>query len=104
LHSNGVASLVIAPVGFLSDHMEVLFDLDEEAKVLCEELGMALSRAATVGTHPLFISMIRELIQERLGQTTNRRALGSFGPNHDVCPMNCCLYTVPTGRPVASQH
>jgi ferrochelatase len=101
LHSKGVTSLVIAPVGFLSDHMEVLFDLDEEAKVLCEELGVAMSRAATVGTHPLFISMIRELIQERLGQTTNRRSSGSFGPNHDICPMNCCLYTVPTGRPVA---
>jgi ferrochelatase len=101
LHSNGVTSLVIAPVGFLSDHMEVLFDLDEEAKVLCEEIGMAMSRAATVGTHPLFISMIRELIQERLGQATDRRAIGSFGPNHDVCPMNCCLYTVPGARPGA---
>jgi ferrochelatase len=104
LHSKGVGSLVIAPVGFLSDHMEVLFDLDEEAKVLCEELGMAMSRAASVGTHPLFVSMIRELIEERLGRTTNRRAIGSFGPNHDICPMNCCLYPVPSGRPAAPQR
>lgn len=101
LHSQGITSLAIAPIGFLSDHMEVLFDLDEEAKLLCEQLGVKMSRAATVGTHPRFIAMIRELIQERLGATDNRRAIGSCGPSHDVCPTNCCLYTVPTGRPPA---
>ena len=102
LHDQGVRSLVIAPVGFLSDHMEVLFDLDEEAHGACQELSIDMARAATVGTHPLFISMVRELIQERLGATSARRAIGQFGPSHDVCPTDCCLYTIPT-RPAATQ-
>ena len=101
LHHQGAKSLVIAPVGFLSDHMEVLFDLDEEAREACQELGIDMARAATVGTHPLYISMVRELIQERLWTTSERRAIGHFGPSHDVCPTDCCLYTIPT-RPAAA--
>ena len=95
LHEQGTKSLVIAPVGFLSDHMEVLFDLDEEAQAVCTELGITMSRAATVGTHPRFVNMVRELIQERLGLVSERRAIGVFGPSHDVCPQDCCLYTIP---------
>lgn len=102
LHERGTKSLVIAPVGFLSDHMEVLFDLDEEAQSVCTELGIAMSRAASVGTHPRFVGMVRELIQERLGLVSERKAIGSFGPSHDVCPQDCCLYTVP-GRPAAAR-
>ncbi len=94
----GKTSLVIAPVGFLSDHMEVLFDLDEEARQVCNEVGVTMTRADTVGTHPLFIGMVRELIEERLGRRQEKRAIGSFGPSHDTCPTDCCLYTVP-GRP-----
>ncbi len=100
LHERGTKSLVIAPVGFLSDHMEVLFDLDEEAQAACTELGIVLSRAATVGSNPRFVGMVRELIQERLGLVSDRRAIGSFGPGHDVCPPDCCLYTIPS-RPAA---
>ena len=96
LHERGTKSLVVAPVGFLSDHMEVLFDLDEEARLVCTELGITMSRATTVGNHPLIVSMVRELIQERLGQISNRRAIGAFGPSHDVCATDCCLYTIPT--------
>jgi len=99
LHEQGTSSLVIAPIGFLSDHIEILFDLDEQAKELCEELGMPMARASTPGSHPRFVSMVRELIQERLGPTSERRALGTCGASHDVCPVDCCLYTVPTGRP-----
>jgi protoporphyrin/coproporphyrin ferrochelatase len=99
LHDRGVQSLVIAPIGFLSDHIEILFDLDEQARETCDELGIRMARAATVGTHPRFVGMVRELIQERLGLTADRRALGEMGPSHDVCPENCCLYTLPTGRP-----
>ena len=102
LHEQGVKSLVVAPVGFLSDHMEVLFDLDEEAHAACQELGIDMARAATVGTHPRYISMVRELIQERLGAISERRAIGQFGPSHDVCPTDCCLYTIPT-RPATTQ-
>ena len=95
LRAKGVTSVVIAPVGFLSDHMEVLFDLDEEAKTLCDEIGLPMSRASTVGTHPAFIACLGELIQERLGLRTERSAIGQFGPNHDVCPVDCCLYNIP---------
>ena len=98
IHSAGTKSLVIAPIGFLSDHMEVIFDLDEEAQTICHELGITMIRAATVGSHPDFVACIRELIEERLGLRQERRAIGQFGPNHDVCPTDCCQYTVP-GRP-----
>ena len=92
--------LIVAPIGFISDHMEVMFDLDEEAAAACEEHGIPFSRAATVGTTQSFVEMIRELIQERLGERTEKRSLGDLGPWHDVCPQDCCLYT--PRRPGAS--
>lgn len=95
LHKQGCTHLVIVPIGFLSDHMEVLFDLDTEAKDACDELGITMARAATVGTHPKFIAMIRELVAERLDESAEKLALGDHGPSHDVCPEDCC----PSGRP-----
>lgn len=93
LHAaGGLADLVLVPIGFISDHMEVLFDLDTEALELCERLGVRMQRAATVGVHPRFIRMIRELIEERLAGTADRPALGTLGASHDVCPADCCLY------------
>jgi ferrochelatase len=91
LKEAGTQDVVVAPVGFISDHMEVLYDLDTEASRLAGELGINMIRAATVGTHPQFVRMIRELILERLDDTTPRRALGTFSPSHDVCPADCCL-------------
>lgn len=91
LHSRGVRHVVIFPVGFLSDHMEVLFDLDIEAKDVAQSLGMQMVRAATVGSHPLFVSMLAELIEERLDPSREKRAIGYFGPSHDVCPVDCCV-------------
>jgi ferrochelatase len=64
LHAEGVTELVIAPIGFLSDHMEVVYDLDTEAAALCRELGIHMVRAGTAGGHPLFVEMIRDLILE----------------------------------------
>ncbi len=97
----GTSSAVICPVGFLSDHMEVLYDLDDAAKHLCDELGISMSRARTPGNHPTFIAMIRKLIQERLYQAP-RECVGLFGPNHDVCPVDCCPAPQrPAGRPGA---
>jgi protoporphyrin/coproporphyrin ferrochelatase len=90
--------VVIAPIGFLSDHMEVLFDLDTEAQAVCDELGMNLVRAATPGTHPKMIEMYRLLIEERVGEKTPRLAVGHHGPCHDICPEDCC----PSGRSPAS--
>jgi ferrochelatase len=81
LHSQGVADLVIAPIGFLSDHMEVAYDLDTEAAGLCRELGMRMVRAGTAGGHPAFIAMIRELILERIEGRE---------PACDTCGPSCC--------------
>ena len=83
--------VVIAPIGFVSDHMEVIYDLDTEARALCRELGLNMIRAATAGTHPDFIKMIRELIIERMDPGMSRRFLGTRGPAHDTCPPDCCL-------------
>ena len=86
-------SLVIVPIGFVSDHMEVMFDLDEEAAQLCQQRRIPMARAATAGTHPSFVSMIRELVEERLGRIGRPAAMGRLGAWHDVCPADCCLYT-----------
>ena len=92
--------LAIVPIGFISDHMEVMFDLDIEAKAACEALDIKAVRVPTVGTNPQFVKMIVELIRERT-EAIEPKALGTFGPSHDVCPIDCCLYTPkrpPTGR------
>jgi ferrochelatase len=91
LRERGVEDVVIAPVGFISDHMEVLYDLDTEARSHCETIGLNMVRAATVGTHPAFVRMIRELILERTTSNSVRRFLGKLGPSPDVCPAECCL-------------
>ncbi|MBS0207563.1 MAG: ferrochelatase [Planctomycetes bacterium] len=100
LAAEGVRDVVVMPVGFVSDHLEVMYDLDTAAQQLAHELGMNLVRAATVGTHPRFVTMIRELIVERIaaeqGGAPARPALGCLGPSHDVCPVDCCL---PPARP-----
>lgn len=82
--------VVIAPIGFISDHMEVLYDLDTEAKQLCAEIQLPMVRAGTVGAHPKFVRMIRELIEERMSEEPVRIALGTLGPSHDICPPDCC--------------
>jgi protoporphyrin/coproporphyrin ferrochelatase len=101
LKETGARDVVVAPVGFISDHMEVIYDLDTEARRVADELGLNMIRAATVGAHPQFVRMIRELILERMDEAVPRRALGNFPPSHDVCPADCCLLgaTRPTARP-----
>lgn len=90
LKANGVSDVIVAPIGFVSDHMEVIYDLDIEAKKVANEIGLNMIRAATAGTHPAFVQMIRELILERTDGIAPR-ALGTRGPVHDVCPVDCCL-------------
>jgi ferrochelatase len=99
LATRGTRDVVVMPIGFLSDHLEVLYDLDEEAQRVSRDLGLNMVRAATVGTHPRFVAMLRELIQERLAESPDRRAIGCFGPSHDVCPADCCPAP---GRPASS--
>ena len=89
--NNPLTDLVILPIGFISDHLEVLFDIDTQARELCENLGINMLRAATVSTQPRFIEMIRLLIEERLSELPERLALGNLGPSHDECPVDCCL-------------
>jgi ferrochelatase len=99
-HSAASRDVIIAPIGFLSDHLEVLYDLDVEAAALCRELGLNMVRASTVGTHPAFVGMVRELIMERTTPGAERKSLGEMGPSHDVCPEGCC--PAPPKRAVAS--
>jgi protoporphyrin/coproporphyrin ferrochelatase len=97
-HASGAKDIVVVPIGFVSDHMEIIFDLDTQACERCAELGLTYHRGHTAGTHPRFVSMIRELIVERISETAERPALGSHGPSHDFCPPNCCPAPVlPTG-------
>jgi len=91
LRKAGTQDVVIVPVGFISDHMEVIYDLDTEARTLCDKIGLNMIRASTVGVHPKFISMIRELILERTNPSHPRLFLGTAGPGHDLCPTDCCL-------------
>jgi len=99
---NLASAVVLAPISFLSDHMEVLYDLDVEACQLCESLGLPMSRAKTVGVHPKFIGMIRELILERTNPELERRASGTMGARLDICPENCCPAPQRHGRPQSS--
>lgn len=86
---------IVVPIGFISDHMEVVYDLDTEAHRTCDELGIQMVRVETVGTHPRFVRMIRELILERLTDSPQRLALGAMGPSHDECPVDCCTLQRP---------
>ena len=100
---NLASAVVIAPISFICDHMEVLYDLDIEARHLCEELALPMARAKTVGVHPKFIAMIRELVLERT-QGAERRALGSLGPREDVCAEDCCPAPQRPLRPQAAKQ
>jgi len=90
LAAGGTRSVTLVPIGFISDHMEVLYDLDTQAMETAAGLGLALNRAATVGTDPRFVTMIRELIEERRSAAA-RLAVGSDGPWPDDCPDGHCL-------------
>ena len=85
----GARAVVVVPIGFVSDHMEVVYDLDTEAAETAAALGLAFVRSPTVGTTPPFVSMVRELVLERMGEVPPR-SLGSLGPAHDRCPVDCC--------------
>jgi ferrochelatase len=102
LAKSGTAAVVVIPVGFVSDHMEVQHDLDVEAAQSAESLGLAFARAATPGTTPRFASMVTELVQERLALPdippgAPEAALGSIGLPDQDCAPDCCRF----GRPAA---
>ena len=82
--------VVVVPLGFLSDHMEVQYDLDVKAAEFCDEIGLRLWRAKTVGTHPRFVRMIRELVEERISNDNLRLAVGQLPACADQCSVDCC--------------
>ncbi len=96
LAAGGVTSVTVVPIGFVSDHMEVLFDLDTQAAATADELGIGLTRVPTVGTAPRYVTMVRELIEEQL-HAAPRLYLGSDGPWPDDCPATD--HCIPAGRP-----
>lgn len=101
LAAEGVRDVVAVPVGFVSDHVEVRYDLDIEAAATAARVGIRLARAGTVGTSQPLIEMVRELVLEReAGFGARRPALGTAGPSYDVCPLGCCPGRVP--RPAAA--
>jgi ferrochelatase len=96
LAAAGTRAVVVAPIGFVSDHVEVLWDLDEEAAATAAKLGLDYARAATVGTDPRFVAMVGQLVAERT-EGAAKLALGPMGPSHDTCPLGCC--PAPRRRP-----
>jgi ferrochelatase len=94
LHQAGAAGVVVVPIGFISDHMEVVYDLDTEARRTADSLGLPFVRVSTVGDDPRFVSGLVDLVLERAsaerGQDPQRPALGGLGASHDVCPAGCC--------------
>ena len=86
----GAPGVVVSPIGFVSDHLEVRYDLDIEARETAERIGLPFARAASAGTHPAFVAAIREAIAERLEPGSPKRALGRFGPSWDTCAPDCC--------------
>lgn len=90
LAADGVAGVILVPSGFVSDHLEVLWDLDEEARETARGHGMSFARVATVGTDPQFVAAMVDLIQERLDPARPVEALSELGPWPAVCPPGCC--------------
>ncbi|MFP5021321.1 ferrochelatase [Pseudonocardia phyllosphaerae] len=105
LHAKGVPAVVVSPVGFVSDHVEVVWDLDNEAAERCEELGMGFARAATAGPDPRFADMVVELMAEHTDGAPEPRlsTIPSAGCTRDgaPCAVDCC---VPQRRPATGQR
>lgn len=102
-HQQGTGGVVVVPIGFVSDHMEVLWDLDTEAKDTCAELGLAFNRVPTPGTHAKFVSGIVDLVSERIAGPDGKPLLAGrasevdLGPWFDVCRPNCCAKVMRDG-------
>jgi ferrochelatase len=94
LRTKDVPGVVVVPIGFVSDHMEVIYDLDTEARATAEEIGLPFARAATAGVDPRFVAMVRDLLLERAaverGEDPPRAAVGAVPPAWDVCAAGCC--------------
>jgi len=103
LAAQGVASVVLVPIGFVSDHMEVIYDLDTEAKETAQRLGLGFARVPTPGVDGRFVAAIRELILERAadarGEDPAQPVVGELPPSWNVCPVGCCVNLRDPERP-----
>lgn len=91
----GIKHAIVMPIGFVCDHMEVVLDLDVDAARRAEAAGIEMIRAGTVGAHPRYVTMVRDLVVERMSGSDGRKTVGELAPKHDFCPADCCL----SGRP-----
>ncbi len=102
LHADGTPSVVVIPIGFISDHMEVIYDLDTEAKETAEGLGLPFARAATAGTHPGFVSGLVDLMLERAaaarGEEPDRPVVEGGPVGWYDCQPDCCRNLRDPGR------
>ena len=107
LASEGVESVVLIPIGFISDHMEVIYDLDTEAAATAEKLGLSFVRAATAGTHPAFVRSLVDLALERAaaarGEDPDRPVIPGGEVGTDICTADCCLNLRDPARPALCQ-
>lgn len=94
LAGEGVPGVIVVPIGFVSDHMEVVYDLDTEAKQTAEGLGLWFRRVPTPGADPAFISMLRDVVVEEAaaqrGEVVERATVGTWPPNPQMCGIDCC--------------
>ena len=97
------SGVVVVPIGFICDHMEVVYDLDTEAKETAARLGIPYERADTVSTDPGFVSSLVDVLEERAAQARGERparvTVTGTGPFHTVCPSDCCLSPARPGHP-----
>ena len=107
LHQHGLGAVVLVPIGFISDHMEVIFDLDTEAAATAAELGLRCQRAATAGLHPAFVAGLVDLVLERAaaarGESPDRPVAGSGVVGWYECSPGCCPNPRDPGRPALIQ-
>ena len=98
-----LSGVVVVPIGFICDHMEVVYDLDTEARETAARLGIPYERADTVSTDPDFVSSLVDVLEERAaqarGENPERVTVTGTGPFHTVCPSDCCLSLARPGHP-----
>jgi protoporphyrin/coproporphyrin ferrochelatase len=85
-----VPGVVVVPIGFVSDHMEVLYDLDTEARATADSLGLPFARVPTPGVDARFVGMLRELVVEQARGGSTPPVLGTLGPTWGNCAAGCC--------------
>ncbi len=107
LHAEGAGAVVLVPIGFISDHMEVIYDLDTEARATAAELGLPCERAATAGVHPAFVAGLVDLMLERAaaarGENPDRPVAGDGPVGWFACSSGCCPNLRQPGRPALVQ-